>query len=311
MDGGAGGSDAAVGLGREVDGGEPNFEVFRRILRDHLVETSPLGPGDELMGEPVTVRRLHSVRTAAKETGIDQRRMLAAAGIVPEAAEGTRDAWETFDAAAAQPILDDLTALMPANAFVEFIGASPSQFDLLVKDGVLAPALDAPGVKAVWSPVQGRAFLDGLLSRAVPLAKVPSGWEHLPKSAQRLKIGSGAIVYAIREGRIPGVGRFEGVEGYAAVHVNHANVTRVLGVESPTAQSIETFAKTVGLLPPSRLKRLIKAGVIPATRLQNPKTWAFQLYIAAEDAAAFHRRYLTPCTLAHEVGRSRELSEIG
>ncbi|SNS82021.1 hypothetical protein SAMN05421763_10377 [[Luteovulum] sphaeroides subsp. megalophilum] len=117
MDGGAGGSDAAVGFGREVDGGEPNFEVFRRILRDHVVETSPLGPGDELMGEPVTVRHLHSVRTAAKETGIDQRRMrrmLAAAGIVPEAAEGTCDGWETFDAAAAQPILDDLTALMAA-----------------------------------------------------------------------------------------------------------------------------------------------------------------------------------------------------
>ncbi|AZB65619.1 hypothetical protein EBL87_17980 [Cereibacter sphaeroides] len=218
---------------------DPNFEAFRRILRDHMVETWPLGPGDELMGEPVTERRLHSVRTAAQATGIDQRRMrrmLAAAGIVPEAAEGTCDAWETFGAAAAQPILDDLTALMPANAFAEFIGASRSQFDLLVKDGVLAPALDAPGVKAVWSPVQGRAFLDGLLCSAVPLAKVPRGWEHLPKSAQRLKIGPGAIVTAIREGRIPGVGRLEGVDGYAAVHVNHADVTRVLGAESPTAQ---------------------------------------------------------------------------
>ncbi|ULB11860.1 TniQ family protein [Cereibacter azotoformans] len=286
---------------------DPNFEAFRRILRNHLVETWPLGPGDELMGEPVTERRLHSVRTAAQATGIDQRRMrrmLAAAGIVPEAAEGTCDAWETLDAAAAQPILDDLTALMPANAFAEFIGASRSQFDLLVKDGVLAPALDAPGVKAVWSPVQGRAFLDGLLSRAVPLAKVPRGWEHLPKSAQRLKIGPGAIVTAIREGRIPGVGRLEGVKGYAAVHVNHADVTRVLGAESPTAQSIEVFAKSIGLLPPSRLKRLIKAGVIPATRLQNPKTRAFQLYITAEDATAFHRRYLTPRTLAQEFGRS-------
>ncbi len=118
MDGGAGGSDAAVGLGREVDGGVPNVEVFRRILRDHLVETSPLGPGDELMGEPVTVRRLHSVRTAGQATGIDQRRMrrmLAEAGIVADAAEGTCDGWETFDAAAAQPILDDLTALTHRN----------------------------------------------------------------------------------------------------------------------------------------------------------------------------------------------------
>ncbi|WP_235842624.1 hypothetical protein [Cereibacter sphaeroides] len=86
--------------------------------------------------------------------------------------------------------------------------------------------------------------------------------------------------------------------------VDHADVTRVLGAESPTAQSIEIFAKTVGLLPPSRLKRLIKAGAVPATRLQNPKTRAYQLYITAEGAAAFHRRYVTPRSLAQEFGRS-------
>ncbi|RHZ91193.1 hypothetical protein D1114_20770 [Cereibacter sphaeroides] len=286
---------------------DPTFEAFRRILRDHMAQTWPLGPGDDLLGEPVTERRLHSVRTAAQATGIDQRRMrrmLAAAGIVPEASDGTCDAWEIFDAAAAQPILDNLTALMPAKAFAEFIGASRSQFDLLVRDGVLMPALDAPDVKAVWNPVEGRVFLDSLLSGAVPLTKVPRGWEHLSKSAQRLKIGPGAIITAIRKGRITGVGKLEGCEGYAAVHVDHADVTRVLGAESPTAQSIEIFAKTVGLLPPSRLKLLINAGATPATRLQNPKTRAFQLYITAEDAAAFHRRYLTPRTLAQEFGRS-------
>ncbi|WP_236848562.1 hypothetical protein [Cereibacter sphaeroides] len=43
------------------------------------------------------------------------RRMLAEAGIVADAAEGTCDGWETFDAAAAQPILDDLTALTHRN----------------------------------------------------------------------------------------------------------------------------------------------------------------------------------------------------
>lgn len=52
------------------------------------------------------------------------------------------------------------------------------------------------------------------------------------------------------------------------------------------------------------MKRLINTGATPATRLRNPKTRAFQLYITVEDAAAFHRRYLTPRTLAQEFGRS-------
>jgi TniQ len=286
---------------------DPSFEPFREILHDHMVNTWPLGVGDEVLGRPVMERRLHSVRTAAQATGVDQRRMrkmLAAAGIVPEADTGLPDSWEVFEVSKAQAILDELTTLVPAKTFAALIGASRSQFDLLVRDGVLVPALERADVKAVWNPADGVAFLAGLLAGAVPISVALHGWEHLSKSAQRLKIGPGAIIDAIRSGRITRIAKHADHEGYAAVYVDHAEVEGVLGAEPPKAQSIELFAKSVGLLPPSRLKRLIQNGETPATTLINPKTKAEQQYITTADAEAFHRLFLTTRTVALEFKRS-------
>ena len=89
-------------------GDNPVYAVFRRILRDHMIATWPLGPGDELLGEPVYERRLHSVTTAAHETGVDPRRLrklLVAVGLWPEGCD-LPDPWAVFDAAAAGPNAD-------------------------------------------------------------------------------------------------------------------------------------------------------------------------------------------------------------
>lgn len=45
------------------------FSSFRGVLRNHIEMTWPLGPGHELMGEPILGRRLHSVVTAARAVG--------------------------------------------------------------------------------------------------------------------------------------------------------------------------------------------------------------------------------------------------
>ncbi len=117
-----------------------DYRPFRNLLRDHIATTWPLGPGDELMGEPVLERRVHSVLTAARDTGIDARRMrklLAEAGWVRPAGEGREDAWELFDAVAAAPFLRSLGEGISALELQERLGISRSQFDLLRKDGCL------------------------------------------------------------------------------------------------------------------------------------------------------------------------------
>ena len=145
---------------------DPNYAPFQTILRKHMEATWPLGPGDDLLGEPIEARRLHSVRTAALNYGIDQRRLrkaLAAKQIVPTADKGLPDAWEVFDAKAVAPVLNELSRLVDAKEMAAAINATRSQFDLLVTDGVLKPDLETTGIKAVWSPSHGQEFLDSVL----------------------------------------------------------------------------------------------------------------------------------------------------
>ncbi|MCA0998120.1 TniQ family protein [Alloyangia pacifica] len=283
----------------------PDYEPYRDILRDHIAATWPLGPGDELLGQPVTQRRLHSVRTAAHATGIDQRRLrktLAAAQIVPEADKGLPDAWEVFDAAAAQSVLESVTEFITARDMANAINATRSQFDLLVEDGVLVPDLDATDVKAVWHPTQGQRFLDSLLTGAQQLRQAQHGWEHISKSAQRLKVRPIEIIDAIRDGRISRVGNRMEWEGYAAIHVYHDDVVAALQPDPIDAKSIESFARSIGMGRPSHLKRMIEAGHVQTTILKNPITKADQVYFTSDDEIVFRARFMTPKLMAEVYG---------
>ncbi len=284
-----------------------DYEPFRNLLHQHMLETWPLGVGDELLGQPVTERKTHSVLTASRTTGIDQRRLrklLAAVNIVRDVESGLSDAWEVFDAELAKPILNELSTLVDAKAFASLIGATRSQFDRLVKDGVIKPELSGTDLKTTWSPSDGSKFLDSLRMGAVQLRHAKRNWVHLSKSAQRLKVGPGSVVRAIQDGRIKRVGNHVCFVGYAAIFVDHDEVVKVLSIDAPDAQSIEIFAKTVGINQPSRMRRLIVNGHTSATVMQNPKTRAQQHYLTADDADAFHSKFMTPRTMANVYGRS-------
>lgn len=130
------------------------------------------------------------------------------------------------------------------------------------------------------------------------------GWEHLSKEAQRLKIRPVEIIEAIRDDRITRVGNHMEWEGYAAVHVYHDEVAVVLLPDPVDAQSIENFAKAVGIGQPSILKRMIDEGHVQITIVKNPITKVDQAYFTAEDAVAFEEGYTTPKLLSQTHGAS-------
>lgn len=153
---------------------DPDYAPYRRILRDHMIARWPLGPGDDLLGEPVLERRLHSVLTASRATGIDPRRLrkvLAAEGLMSATEEQLPDAWDIFDARAAQPVLERMTQLVPATEFAKLIGATRSQYNLLVADGILTPAINTPDIYAVWDPRDGECSCHGFLEAPYNFAK--------------------------------------------------------------------------------------------------------------------------------------------
>jgi len=194
--------------------------------------------------------------------------------------------------------------LIPATTFAANIGASRSQFDLLVPDDIFLPALVGSNTKAVWNPRDGCDFLDNLFMGTIQLREAPHGWTNIPKSAQRLKIGPGVIINAIRQGKITNVGNHLRFKGYGAIYVDHRDVIAALGNQPPPAQNVELFSKSVGVSQPSRMRRLITNGHVLATKLQNPRTKADQFYFTSKDVDAFHAAFQKPRTIAISYARS-------
>ncbi|RYG87288.1 MAG: hypothetical protein EON59_07875 [Alphaproteobacteria bacterium] len=51
-------------------GDDSAFDPLADVLRRHIIDTMPFGPGDVVLGQEVTERRLHSARTVAPELGV-------------------------------------------------------------------------------------------------------------------------------------------------------------------------------------------------------------------------------------------------
>lgn len=281
---------------------DPDFASYRDVLARHLLESWPLGPGDDLLGAPVTKRKLHSVRTAANETGIDIRRlrkMLEASKMIDP---DLPDNWAVFDAEKAKPLMESLLTFVSAKEFFETLHIGRSQFNLLVEDGILQPTLQDASTKHVWDPREGGAFLDKLLIGAQTIQQAQHGWETISKAAQRLKLRPANIIRAIWDGRIQRVARNVQFEGYASVHVYHDEVAQILAQDMPSAMSLELFSKTVGLGRPVYLNRLVRHGHVSTTEIRNPRTKALQRFIGTQDAAAFHDRFITLQILSKTMG---------
>ena len=293
-----------------------DFQPFRDILRSHILETWPLGVGDELMGQSVEKRLYHSVITAAKETGVDQRRLrklLEAQNLI---SPDQPDAWAIFDAEGASSLLASLVTYLTAKTFAENLCMTRSQFDILVEDGVLTAALSDAGTKHTWNPKDGQDFLARLFFGAERLVQAQHGWEHISKSAMRLKIRPGEIIRAIQNKQLLRVGNHADFDGYAALYVYHDQVAALLGGKEQQATSIEIFAKSVGARELPAFRRLIVKGHSPSTILKNPRTNAMQRYISASDEAAFHSKFYTLRSMSAEYDRSwqrltAELTETG
>ncbi len=199
------------------------YRPFRDLLRSHIVQTWPLGPGDDLMGEPITERKVHSVLTAAQEVGIDIRRMrklLSENGVVAPVGQGNLDSWELFDAHEAKDFLATLNHHVSAKEIQTALNISRSQFELLRADGWFPPDLKGPDHKPLWNLIEARRQLETLINGALPVSGTGQSWETIAKAAQRLKTRPAEILNLIEAKSISRIGKLGDTAGYAGIVVD-------------------------------------------------------------------------------------------
>lgn len=290
------------------------FHVFRRLVWDRIIATWPVAPGETILGFTLHERKLHSLATAAKETGVGEfllDQLLIEAGAY-DCTDTRPAARKTFDATEHAALLAEAPKWVGPLEMQRAMGTTKTQFNSLVEDGLLAPRTKISTIKSPWRLQDGLEFLKTLTNLATSVARDEAQWEQIQQAKKRSGLGVGCIIQAIFDGRI-GVARFGGLEGYKALSV------RKIEIDQLASQHIEVrgkrlshppevvctaaaFGRSVGMRENQAFQRLVKAGHARASHAEVAKNGSVRFYVTQDDTADFHRRFFTQKTLADQYG---------
>ena len=278
-----------------------SFDPFRDLLREHLIRTWPIAAGEVVLGTPLSRRRIHSIKSAAIETGLKEdliERVLVSEGIV-DGDSNLPLTRRTFPADRSEPLLARLPRFLGTVNMRRAMGATKVQFDALVACMLIRPAVDRHATKRPWDPEDGTAFLASLLRDAPGIASNDDGWEHIHMSTVRRGVPIVAVVEGVRNGRI-GVGRRADLRGYAGVFVRRRDIDEVFKSVTRSAVTASEFGRSLGLHNEGSIVRLVKDGHTPSTNMRNARTNRTDTCLTDENIAAFRARFVVRKELAGE-----------
>ncbi|WP_434722877.1 TniQ family protein [Mesorhizobium sp. RIZ17] len=289
-----------------VDLRDDGYSRLRALFTDFLIDTFPYGPGDELFGQPVDRRSLHSVATAAKECGMHRktlRKMLREAGVLNEEEARLPASLALFRAHEAEAILrDGPTALSLEDIAREYNCPRPHNY-MLYHEGYLKPLFKRQGhgngLGLHFSRSQLEAFMAALLKKSKRIGAPRPDQVGILEAARRANCAVREIVDLILEGRLAWIGQDGRTSGFKAILVDLEEVcemTRGPDLPGMTKEQVEEALH----VNDRTLKAIIASGLLPTETARNPRKRHLQEVIRLEALDAFRRDYVTLANLAVE-----------
>lgn len=291
------------------------FAPFRRILRDCIVSIWPIGAGETVLGFVQNERKLHTVHTASKETGIGPfllEQFLAHAGALK--GNDTRPLGRrTFNAENNSELLAEIPTLVGPIEMHKAMGATLPQLKSLEADGLLVPRIDISTIKSPWRIADGLDLVNELDALACSASSPDGRWETLQMAKKRSDMGVGATIAAARNGQLQ-LGRYSDVAGYAGFCVLKSQIDEMATVKQKKLESNAAeqdhvtpavFGRSVGIRKSGWFEALFAGGHTPATKLPNPTGGHELMLVSSSDSAEFHKQFLTSTTMEKEFGVHR------
>ncbi|PPQ39555.1 TniQ protein [Rhodoblastus acidophilus] len=288
---------------------DTSFDPVRDVVRRHVCETTPVGPGDVVLGQPVERRRIHSIRSASLEIGAHPKRLrklLAAKALIADDHQSRPDNLVLFDAEAARDAMEAAVGLS-LKEVESYLNAGRVQARLLAEHGFIRPlvAAGAPGIgENAFSRAELDAFLDRLLDGAEPMVEAVEPMADIPWAAKRACCSAAEVVRLILDRRLTRVGRLEGAGGYMSVLVDVEEIRRhVCGpaLEGLTGRDLMRELRTNNRV----VSALIAAGKLRATRAVNPVNRCPVDVVTCEELDRFRREYVSLTEMSEALGRHR------
>lgn len=197
---------------------------IRAVLRDTILNTLPIGEGELLLGEKVDRRRLHSVASLIKHTGLHRQRLgkiLVHVGLASDTAWDRMSHRLVFPAQLAEQFCEDLIDAVSLHQLPEIIDCTRTQAESLYHHGVLKPVVDRAaesGIhKLAFSRREVRRFLAILAALPIENASESVGVS-LTIATKRTSRSTGEILRLICAAQLPAF-RTPGEVGLAKLRI--------------------------------------------------------------------------------------------
>lgn len=301
---------------------EDAYDPLRTIIRRLVGDMAPVGPEDTLYGRPIVEkRRLHSIRTAALETGLHPkrlRRILAATGTIPLNHRGLTDDRVIFPAPEAEAILTKARHAISERDAEAYLNAGRVHTKLLAQAGFITPFASS-GQEALKDHAYDTRDLDDFLAalsaRAETLEAHAEPIHRIPEAAKRANCGAGEIVKAILDGSLGWVGQIAGERGYMSILVDLVQVRDLVRGDhgdNITLTVVQSSLKTTFAV----VDALVRSGILPSGRAISPINRCPYTAVKAVDLQAFQEKFGSLHEIARERGMhfaplKRALSERG
>ncbi len=302
---------------------EADFDPLRDVVFRHVVETTPVGPGDSLFGRPIGRRILHSVRSASVEYGIHPKRLrkiLLAKAIITVASDVTdeRAVFAANDATLA--LLRKASESVSLTEAETYLGAGRVHAKLLVENGFIEPFVRLPAEtfgEMNFAKGDLDAFLAKLLNggrdgrrrcRRTPSTsrRRPSARTAAPPKIIRLVVGTEAAMDGAAQRASKATCRCWSTlaEIKGLVHGGKR--------DGFTARELETRLRTTTKV----IAALIKHGELPTSEINNPINRCPTRIVLPADVDAFEAEFASLNGVADEWGRhfkavKSELAALG
>lgn len=261
-----------------VDPCPEELQPFQNILQRHITESWPLGPGDEVLGEPVLRGGRMSLRAVTRLTQMPEVDVQAAT----KADERCPLEWTLIDRAEARAAFPEG---LTEPDFLQAMSLTPLQFAQARDTGLFERTDDLR-----WSAWVAQGLVDDLLLGAELIYVAMHDWCSVGEASSRLQVTFPEIIEHVRSGRLARVGKYLQRSGFASVLVNLGHV----GQEGE-ATSLDAFAYSQGLRP-SELLTFVRRNGLSCQQVRGPRGGA-QLRMTATDREAFHDRFISFRTL--------------
>jgi hypothetical protein len=279
---------------------QAEYETVRSVARAFVAGNFVAGP-DRITGE----RRLHSIHTLAKQSGVHPKRLrkhLRAAGVITEAQMADSDHNVRIDAENAETLAREVSGLLTRAEAMEHIGASRSQMDVMVASSLLTPRweLGAFGGYDGYAKADLDGFLDRLRAHSQPARKADKGFCAIPVAARRACCSAAEIIRLILDGKLV-TRTLPGKPRYMGILVEAKAVRAAVVGQKPDGLSLRKAAREIGTSDRA-LEALIRLGHIQATTVISPVNRCPQTLVRNAEIAEFKATYVSLSVLAKERG---------